>query len=49
MQSNIELDEEYESKLAYVQQKTAQEDVKAVIEAALSAYLNRWKHLEKRL
>ncbi len=41
MQINIELDEEYESKLAYVQQKTAQKDVKAVIEAALNAYLNQ--------
>lgn len=40
-QINIELDEEYESKLAYVQQKTAQKDIKAVIEAALNACLNQ--------
>jgi hypothetical protein len=38
MQINIELNQEYESKLAYVQQKTEQKDVKIVIEAAIDAY-----------
>lgn len=38
MQINIELNPEYESKLAYVQQKTEQQDIKAVIEAAIDVY-----------
>lgn len=38
MQINIELNPEYESKLAYVQQKTDQQDIKAAIEAAIDAY-----------
>jgi len=41
MQINIELNEEYESKLAYVQQKTEQKDVKVVIEAAIDAYYHQ--------
>jgi len=41
MQINIELNEEYESKLVYVQQKTDQKDVKAVFEAALDVYYNQ--------
>ena len=41
MQINIELNDEYESKLAYVQQKTEQKDVKAVIEAAIDAYYDQ--------
>jgi hypothetical protein len=38
MQINIELNQEYESKLAYVQQQTDQQDIKAVIEAAIDIY-----------
>jgi uncharacterized protein YwgA len=38
MQIKIELNDEYESKLNYVQQKTDQKDLKAVIEAAIDAY-----------
>jgi len=38
MQINIKLNEEYASKLVYVQQKTDQQDIKAVIEAAIDAY-----------
>lgn len=34
-------EEEYESKLGYVQQRTDQKDVKAVIEAAIDAYYNQ--------
>lgn len=41
MQINIELNNEYETKLAYVQQKTEQTDVKAVIEAAIDAYYHQ--------
>jgi hypothetical protein len=41
MQINIELNKEYESKLAYVQQKTDQKDMKVVIEAAIDAYYNQ--------
>lgn len=41
MQINIELNKEYESKLIYVQQKTDQKDVKAVIEAAIDAYYSQ--------
>jgi hypothetical protein len=38
MQINIELNQEYESKLAYVQQQTDQQDIQTVIEAAIDAY-----------
>ncbi len=41
MQINIELNQEYESKLAYVQQKTEQKDVKILIEAAIDAYYSQ--------
>lgn len=41
MQINIELNEEYESKLVYMQQRTEQKDVKAVIEAAIDAYYSQ--------
>jgi hypothetical protein len=41
MQINIELNQEYESKLVYVQQKTDQQDLKAVIEAAIDAYYSQ--------
>lgn len=41
MQINIELNQEYESKLVYMQQKTDQQDIKAVIEAAIDAYYNQ--------
>jgi len=40
MQISIELNDEYESKLAYVQQKTDQ-NLRAVIEAAIDAYYNQ--------
>ncbi len=41
MQINIELNEEYESKLFYVQQKTDQKDLKALLEAAIDTYYNQ--------
>ncbi len=41
MQINIELNQEYESKLVYVQHKTDQQDIKAVIEAAIDAYYSQ--------
>ncbi len=47
MQINIELNEEYESKLAYVQQKTDQKDVKALIEAAIDTYYEQLEHPKK--
>lgn len=47
MQINIELSEEYESKLIYVQQKTDQKDVKAVIEAAIDAYYSQLEPFQK--
>jgi len=45
MHINLELNEEYESKLVYVQQKTNQQDVDAVIKAAIDAY---YQQLEPR-
>lgn len=47
MQINIELNEEYESKLIYFQQKTDQKDVKAVIEAAIDAYYSQLESPQK--
>jgi hypothetical protein len=47
MQINIELNKEYESKLAYVQRKTDQKDMKAVIEAAIDAYYNQLEPAQK--
>ena len=47
MQIHIELNEEYESKLGYVQQKTDQKDVKAVIEAAIDAYYHQLELSQK--
>jgi hypothetical protein len=47
MQINIELNKEYESKLAYVQQKTEQKDVKVVIEAAIDAYYSQLEPTSK--
>jgi hypothetical protein len=47
MQINIELNEEYESKLAYVRQKTDQKDVKALIEGAIDTYYNQLKSPKK--
>jgi hypothetical protein len=41
MQINIELDDEYESKLMQVQQRTEQKEIKAVIEAAIDAYYHQ--------
>jgi hypothetical protein len=41
MQINIELNQKYESKLVYMQPKTDQQDIKAVIEAAIDAYYNQ--------
>jgi hypothetical protein len=41
MQINIELNEEYESKLFYVQQKTDQKDLKTLLEAAIDTYYNQ--------
>jgi hypothetical protein len=41
MQINIELNEEYASKLFYVQQKTDQKDLKALLEAAIDTYYNQ--------
>ncbi|MGI0492329.1 CopG family transcriptional regulator [Alkalinema pantanalense CENA528] len=38
MYLNIELNPEYESKLIYVQERTDQKDLKAVIEAAIDLY-----------
>jgi len=38
MQIKLDLSEEYESKLVYVQQKTNQKDLKTVIEAAIDVY-----------
>lgn len=47
MQINIQLDQEYEFKLAYVQEKTEQKDVKAAIEAAIDAYYAQLKPSDK--
>jgi hypothetical protein len=41
MQINIKVNEEYESKLVHVQQKTDRKDMKVVIEAAIDAYYNQ--------
>lgn len=43
MQINIELNSEYQSKLVYVQEKTDQQDIQAVIEAAIDAYYSQLK------
>jgi hypothetical protein len=47
MQINIELNDEYKSKLLYVQQKTDLKDLKAVIEAAINAYYDRLEPPQK--
>jgi uncharacterized protein YecT (DUF1311 family) len=47
MQINIELNDEYKSKLLYVQQKTDLKDVKAVIEAAIDAYYEQLEPPQK--
>jgi hypothetical protein len=47
MQINIELNEEYESKLVYVQQKTEQKDIKALIEAAIDTYYHQLESPQK--
>ena len=47
MKISIELNEEYESKLAYVQQKTDQKDVKALIEAAIDTYYDQLEFPKK--
>ena len=47
MQLNIELNEEYTLKLAYVQQKTDQKDVKSLIEAAIDTYYSQLEPPQK--
>jgi hypothetical protein len=47
MQLNIELNQEYESKLVYVQQRTAQKDIKATIEAAIDSYYSQLEPIQK--
>jgi hypothetical protein len=47
MQLNIELNQEYESKLVYVQQRTAQKDIKATIEAAIDSYYSQLEPTQK--
>lgn len=41
MRINIDLNDEYESKLAHVQRKIEQSDLQTVIEAAIDAYYNQ--------
>ena len=43
MKINIELNQESESKLDYIQRQTDQSDVKAAIEAAIAAYYQQLK------
>jgi DNA primase len=47
MYLNIELNSEYESKLVYVQQRTDQKDLKAVIEAAIDIYYQQLEPTRK--
>jgi len=47
MQINIDLSEEYESKLVYIQEKTARKDLNAAIAAAIDAYYNQLEKPQK--